>query len=98
MGKPHPYAFNFVKRSHDLDPGRVLMIGDRSNTDIFFGKNCGLWTLLVLTGVTTMEEVNKWKASDNIDDKNLIPDFYLNGVQDLLSLIENHTCNNSTNM
>jgi ribonucleotide monophosphatase NagD (HAD superfamily) len=35
---------------HNFDPSRTIIIGDRLDTDIAFGKSGGLATLLVMTG------------------------------------------------
>ena len=34
----------------------MIMIGDNLNTDIQFAKNCGIDSLMVLTGVTSKEQ------------------------------------------
>lgn len=56
FGKPHPPMLQCIMDCLQLVPGRCCMVGDRLDTDIAFGKNGGLKTLLVLTGVTTMKE------------------------------------------
>jgi ribonucleotide monophosphatase NagD (HAD superfamily) len=33
-----------------------VIVGDRADTDIATGLRVGLWTVLVLTGITTAEE------------------------------------------
>jgi hypothetical protein len=39
-----------IIRRHSFDPARTIMAGDRLDTDILFGKNGGIATLLVMTG------------------------------------------------
>ena len=57
VGKPNPFAMNLIKEQHGLDPNsRTIMIGDRPNTDIVFGKVAGVDTCLVLTGVVLSKE------------------------------------------
>ncbi|KAG8240466.1 hypothetical protein J437_LFUL010804 [Ladona fulva] len=87
VGKPNPYVAEAVSKIHPLDPKRTLMIGDRANSDVLLGANCGFRTLLVLTGVTSLDDVDKWKKSSDPEDKKLIPDFYLNKLGDFLQLL-----------
>ena len=52
IGKPNPFAIELIKEEHGLDSNsRSLMIGDRPNTDIAFGKAAGIDTCLVLSGI-----------------------------------------------
>lgn len=55
MGKPFPELFDLIATENGLQnepKEKFLMIGDKLDTDIAFGCNVGIDTLLVLTGVT----------------------------------------------
>lgn len=86
MGKPNVSICESLLG--DIVPERTLMIGDRCNTDILLGSNCGFQTLLVGTGVHHLHDVHKWQKSKAIDDKKLIPDVYLPKLGDLLSYLD----------
>jgi 4-nitrophenyl phosphatase len=55
------------------------MVGDRLDTDILFGKSGGVATLLVLTGVTSNEDL-----ADVTADR--VPDFVTGSIGDLAIL------------
>ncbi|KAH8112310.1 2-phosphoglycolate phosphatase [Phellopilus nigrolimitatus] len=55
IGKPGKTMLDCIKAKHDFDPKRTIMVGDRLNTDILFGKQGGVATLLVLTGKKHLE-------------------------------------------
>lgn len=57
IGKPHPPMFEAALRFLGTLPAQTLMIGDRLSTDIQGAQQVGLRTALVLTGVTTHEEL-----------------------------------------
>ena len=61
MGKPTQFMLDAIVNEHpNVDLARTLMVGDRLDTDIAFGNNFGMDTLLVLSGVTDGED---YKAS-----------------------------------
>lgn len=81
IGKPERIMFDCINLRHNIDPSKACMIGDRLNTDILFGNNCGLKTVLVLTGISSLEDVEKCQASSDSNDRNSIPDFYMSSIE-----------------
>ena len=53
-----------------------------------FGKNSGLKTLMVGSGVDCIKEANRWKTEPECsqDEKNRVPDFTIAKLGDLLPL------------
>ncbi|KAL6309511.1 2-phosphoglycolate phosphatase [Sparassis latifolia] len=68
IGKPAGTMLDCIRAKHDYDPKRTIMVGDRLNTDIEFGKNGGLATLLVLTGIAKEAEVFGPNPSSTVPD------------------------------
>jgi len=59
MGKPSDALLGLLTSVYKIDLRRTLMVGDTVQTDIVFGNRGGMKTLLVLTGVTTREELEQ---------------------------------------
>jgi 4-nitrophenyl phosphatase len=59
IGKPERYLFDLALQRMSLEPGDVASLGDRLDTDILGGQRAGLKTILVLSGVTTLDVLYK---------------------------------------
>jgi HAD superfamily hydrolase (TIGR01457 family) len=57
IGKPEPLLLQEALGRMSVGPDEAVMIGDRLDTDIVAGKRAGMLTILVLTGVSTREDV-----------------------------------------
>ncbi|KAL6744544.1 hypothetical protein Aduo_017467 [Ancylostoma duodenale] len=73
VGKPNTPAFDYIRRRWNIDPERTMMIGDRTNTDVKFGRDHGLKTLLVLSGCHQLEDIMDNRMNDRFD---MVPDYY----------------------
>ncbi|XP_055691575.1 glycerol-3-phosphate phosphatase-like [Lutzomyia longipalpis] len=87
VGKPNPFMCETLIREHGVDPKRTLMIGDRCNTDILLGANCGFQTLLVETGIHKEADVQTWLKSSDPEERKLVPDFIVSKLGDLLDYL-----------
>lgn len=77
VGKPSPLLIDYITGKHKIDRSRICMVGDRLDTDIVFGRDNGLQTVLTLSGVTTEDQV---LSAEN----EIIPDFFVASIADLL--------------
>jgi 4-nitrophenyl phosphatase len=57
IGKPEPYLYEMAIQQLGTSASRTLAVGDRLNTDILGGQRAGMLTALVLTGVTTRNDL-----------------------------------------
>ena len=60
VGKPNPLMMRSALNAIDAHSETTAMIGDRMDTDIVAGIEAGLETILVLTGVTTHTETERF--------------------------------------
>lgn len=88
LGKPSSYVVKTLVDDYGVQPMRCLIIGDNCKTDILMGSRSGLKTLLVLSGLTKLPEVEAWKNSSNRDDSEFVPDYYVAKLGDLVKFVK----------
>ena len=79
-GKPSDWMMEFISSNYSLDMTSTVMIGDRLETDIVFGNKLGATSLFVLTGASTIDQI---QSSVEIEDEKLIPNYFVEGIQTL---------------
>lgn len=60
VGKPNPLMMRMALKYIGAHSESTVMVGDRMDTDVIAGVQSGLETILVLTGVTRREDVNRF--------------------------------------
>jgi NagD protein len=60
VGKPNPLMMRSALNRIDAHSETTVMIGDRMDTDIVAGLEAGLETILVLTGVTGADQIERF--------------------------------------
>jgi len=81
VGKPSPIMIQAALEVMGLRPEDCILIGDRLETDIKMGKESGMTTAIVLTGVTSQEELREAKSSP------IQPDFIFESIADVKNLL-----------
>src|SRR5699024_5654053 len=75
VGKPNPMMFRSALNRIGAHSENTGMIGDRMDTDVVAGIEAGLHTILVLTGISDADEIEKYPFR---------PDETLSGVHELI--------------
>ena len=75
IGKPNPFIIRHAMRKLNTHSVDTVIIGDRMDTDILSGIESSIDTVLVLSGVTAKDEIDKFPYR---------PRYVLNGVGDIL--------------
>ena len=75
IGKPNPLIMRNALKKLGCGLEEAVIIGDRMDTDIIAGIESEIDTILVLSGVTTRDEVGKFPYK---------PNYILDGVGDIL--------------
>ena len=89
IGKPSRFMFDCISSQfRGVEPAQCLMVGDRLETDMLFGSNCGLDTMLTLTGVSQLEEAEEYRNSELTANHSLVPDYVVDSIADFLPAFE----------
>jgi NagD protein len=65
VGKPNPLMMREALRRLDAHSEDSVMIGDRMDTDVLSGLGAGMHTVLVLTGVTSRDDLARYSYQPN---------------------------------
>ncbi|KJE91898.1 hypothetical protein CAOG_009606 [Capsaspora owczarzaki ATCC 30864] len=80
--KPNPLMLRSAMRKLGCDAKDTVIIGDRMDTDIIGGIESGIETILVLSGVTSMDELKRYAYR---------PDHIMGSVSDIAALSKVHS-------
>ena len=75
IGKPNPVMLRHGLKMLDCHSSEIVFIGDRMDTDIIAGIESNVDTVLVLSGVTSVEDIDLFPYC---------PKYVINGVGDLI--------------
>lgn len=75
IGKPSRRIMDIALRMTGVNGSEVVVVGDRLDTDVKAGKKIGAFTVLVLTGATSLRDLEGRRSSQ--------PNLVLNSVSDL---------------
>ncbi len=85
MGKPGLALAETLAGVTGVPPAQTLFVGDRLSTDIAMGRQAGMATVLVLTGVTSAADLERARAGG---EGVVLPDHVLGSLAELPGLLD----------
>ena len=79
MGKPNPEIIAYLAEQFHVSLDEVLAVGDRLYTDIQVAVNAGVDSVAVLSGESSLEDINNYESK---------PTYILKSIKDLADLLE----------
>ena len=79
MGKPNPEIITYLAEQFNVSLDEVLAVGDRLYTDIQVAINAGVDSVAVLSGESSLEDINNYPGK---------PTYILNSIKELPSLLD----------
>jgi ribonucleotide monophosphatase NagD (HAD superfamily) len=77
VGKPNRFMLDCIVGKHcDIDFSRTVFVGDRLQTDVKFAKTNGIDSVLVLTGVGKVEDIDS--------NPELTPNYVMHSLSDIV--------------
>lgn len=71
IGKPNPDMLEGIKHMYNLDGEEIAMCGDRIYTDVATAQNAGAFGVLVLSGESTLVDVEKAERKPDVTAKDI---------------------------
>jgi len=75
IGKPSRRIMDIALKRLGVDGSETVVVGDRLSTDVRAGKRIGAFTVLVLTGASSLADLERWRYGQ--------PDLVLKSVSEL---------------
>ncbi len=82
IGKPSSHLMTYAMDILGMEPSDVIVIGDNMRTDIAAGEAAGCETVLVLTGITTSDNLQQ-----HIESTGVKPDVICKDLHELLKVL-----------
>ncbi|MEC0169456.1 HAD-IIA family hydrolase [Paenibacillus graminis] len=74
IGKPEAHLITYATSLMGIDPGEAVVVGDNMRTDISAGARAGCRTILVLTGLTTRDNLEDYRRLTGVEPDEICAD------------------------